>query len=133
MTNSDRFAYFSKSNDDVSKSAGSVSRRPGSKVIPETKAPRSLKRTLYFDILELVDLLSVPVLLFVVSQVTLYTVQQSHNRRFYHQTGNDFGNKGKGKYPRQSNRRAISGWRPIPHVRLGDSTFPITPRFTKAT
>jgi len=40
-------------------------------VIPETKAPLSLKRTLYFDILELVDLLSVPVLLFVVSQVTL--------------------------------------------------------------
>jgi len=64
-------------------------------VIPETKAPLSLKRTLYFDILELVDLLSVPVLLFVVSQVTLYTVQQSHNRRCYHQTGNDFGNKGK--------------------------------------
>lgn len=64
-------------------------------MIPETKAPLSLKRTLYFDILELVDLLSVPVLLFVVSQVTLYTVQQSHNRRCYHQTGNDFGNKGK--------------------------------------
>ncbi len=40
-------------------------------MIPETKAPLSLKRTLYFDILELVDLLSVPVLLFVVSQVTL--------------------------------------------------------------
>ncbi len=40
-------------------------------MIPETKPPLSLKRTLYFDILELVDLLSVPVLLFVVSQVTL--------------------------------------------------------------